>query len=237
MITLKQHIKLNKGLSEGNEIDEVFKELNVAERINILRNIENVYPITRDVTMDDSFKDKFTVYDNVMDLHLGQFIMLEQVITGKEKYDFGVDNDMEIAKLIIRPKEHKDFDNEDAEIEERNTNDILNASVTDVYSAVYKYMDHREFVLFKQFAGVFYSVSDYDEEEEEEKEELIGEDLFNNQWYWYNIVRMLAQEDIRRYSEIYMLKMSVVLPEMSYLAQKSKIEQARQRKQEMASKL
>jgi len=47
----------------------------------------------------------------------------------------------------------------------------------------------------------------------------------------------LAQEDIRRYSDIYMLKMSTVMPEMSYLAQKNKIESANQRQQAAMRKL
>ena len=51
------------------------------------------------------------------------------------------------------------------------------------------------------------------------------------------MVRMLAQEDITRYSEIYMLKMSTVMPEMSFIAQRSKIESARQRQGEAMRKL
>jgi len=109
--------------------------------------------------------------------------------------------------------------------------------VKNVYGCIYKYMSDREHVLFKQFSGVFYNVRDYDEEEESEKEELIGEDLFHSQWYWYNIVRLLAQEDIRRYGEIYMLKMSTVLPEMSFLAQKNKIEKMRAKQSQMMHKL
>ena len=82
-----------------------------------------------------------------------------------------------------------------------------------------------------------FTIKDYNEEEEEEKKELVGEDLFYNQWYWYNIVRTLAQEDIRRYEEIYMMKMNIILPEMSFLAQKSKIEKMNQRKMEAKYKL
>jgi hypothetical protein len=51
------------------------------------------------------------------------------------------------------------------------------------------------------------------------------------------MVRLLAKEDITRYNDIYMLNMSVVMPEMSYLAQKNKIESARQRQSQAMSKL
>lgn len=237
MITFKQHIELNKSVSSGRGIDAVFKDLDISDRLSILRGMEEVYPIQKDVKMEPSFTNDFTVYENVMQLHLGQFIMLEQIITGKENFKFDFENDFELAKLILRPKHHKEFDNEDQELEQKNSDLILSSDVRNVYGAIYKYMEDREYVLFKQFSGVFYNVEDYDEEEEEEKKELVGEDLFYNQWYWYNIVRTLAQEDIRRYAEIYMLKMSVVLPEMSFLAQRNKIEQAKARKERMTTKL
>lgn len=237
MITFKQHIELNKLLSSGNGIDSMFKNLDIQDRLSIIRGMDEVYPIKKDVEMEESFPNDFTIYEKVMDLHLGQFIMLEQIITGKENFKFDVENDFELAKLILRPKHHKEFDNEDQEVEKENIESILSSDVRNVYSAIYKYMENREFVLFNQFSGVFYNVEDYDEEEEEQKSELVGEDLFHSQWYWYNIVRTLAQEDIRRYQDIYMLKMSVVLPEMSFLAQRNKIEQAKSRQQQMTSKL
>ena len=66
-----------------------------------------------------------------------------------------------------------------------------------------------------------------EENETENKEESsTDESLFSQQWYWYSVVRMLANEDITKYDDIYMLKMSIVMPEMSYLAQKNKIESA-----------
>ena len=52
------------------------------------------------------------VYTDVNSLVLGQFIMLEQIITGKTKLPDHL-IDLEIAKLIIRPKEDAVFDNEE----------------------------------------------------------------------------------------------------------------------------
>jgi hypothetical protein len=76
---------------------------------------------------------------------------------------------------------------------------------------------------------VFYATPDPDETNDDEFSTPSADEMFNQQWYWYSIVRMLAKEDIRIYDEVYMLKMNVVLPEMSYLAQKNKIEAAQQR--------
>ena len=85
---------------------------------------------------------------------------------------------------------------------------------------------------------MFYDAPDTDKEtEEEEVEEKTSDMIFSQQWYWYSIVRMLANEDVTKYSQIYMLPMSTVLPEMSYLAQKTKIESAKQRQEQALRKL
>jgi len=107
-----------------------------------------------------------------------------------------------------------------------------------VYAVLQKFLKNRDLVLFEQFKGVFYEVPDEEEDDEDStEEERTAESLFQQQWYWYSMVRMLAKEDITKYEEIYMLNMSTVMPEMSYLAQKNKIEAARQRQQQALSKL
>jgi hypothetical protein len=98
-------------------------------------------------------------------------------------------------------------------------------------------MNDRNKTLFKDFSGVFYDAMEEDDEEEEIVEEKTAEMLFNQQWYWYSMVRMLANEDITKYSDIYMLPMGIVLPEMSFLAQRSKIENARKRQEQAMRKL
>ena len=180
---------------------------------------------------------KFTVYTEPMSLVLGQFIMLEQIITGKTKFETESENDLALAELLLRPKHQQVFDNEDVKVESKNKQDILNTPVHEVYSVLSKFLDKREFVLFKQFAGVFYETPDEDLDEEDSESDKTGESLFNQQWYWYSMVRMLANEDVTKYDDIYMLKMSVVMPEMSYLAQKNKIESAQSRQQEAMRKL
>ena len=142
---------------------------------------------------------------------------------------------MALAELILRPKHQREFDNEDTETEIKNRNNILDCCVTEVYSILNAFLEKREHIIFKQFAGVFYEPSEDDDEEEDGT--VNNESLFMQQWYWYSMVRMLAKEDITRYGEIYMLKMSTVMPEMSYLAQKNKIESANQRQQQALSKL
>ena len=236
MITFRQHLEISKYSKEENGILDYISTLSPEDRVSTTRSVVNTYPVEMKGNISDETKSKFNIHTDIMELVLGQFIMLEQIITGKTKYDSEAENDLAIAELIIRPKHHTKFDNENAGDEEINKQAILDTPVEDVYRAVTKFLDNREFVLFKQFSGVFYEIPD-EEETEEEEGDVTSEQLFSQQWYWYSMVRMLAQEDIRRYSDIYMLKMSTVMPEMSYLAQKNKIESANQRQQAAMRKL
>lgn len=235
MITFKQHLSISKSASSVDDINTYLESLKPIERIDFLDAFEETYPIKQTEFVASYIKDNFNFHDNVNDLVLGQFIMIEQIITGKIKFDNDSDMDLEIAKLLLRPLDHKIFDNEDIEAEKKNEKRILDSPVQDIYSLVTKYIKNREFLLFKQFSGVFYDAVEQGDTEDDDHVPVSpsADMVFNNQWYWYTIVRMLAQEDIRRYDEIYMLKMSVVLPEMSYLSQKNKIEGA-QRRQDAA---
>lgn len=233
MITFRQHIDMMKYVSSNKSIqDYASKELKPFEILDYYRSFDKTYPITENLT-EPSFENKFFI--SIDSLILGQFIMLEQIITGKTKLpDHLVD--YEIAKLIIRPKIQEEFDNSDNDIEYKNSEEILNLDVRQVYWVLDTMIKNREQALFKDFSGVFYDAPSEDEEEILE-EEKTSDMLFTQQWYWYSIVRMLSGEDVHRYEETYMLPMRVVLPEMSYLAQKSKIESASQRQQEAMRKL
>lgn len=237
MITFRQHLEISKYSNKDNGILEYISTLSPENRVRTTRDIMATYPINMKGDISEGTKKKFNIYTDIMELVLGQFIMLEQIITGKTKYATDAENDLAIAQLILRPKHHSDFDNERTEDEAVNNENILNTPVEDIYRILTQFLDNREFVLFKQFSGVFYEIPDEDEEEEEEQGTATAEQLFSQQWYWYSMVRMLAQEDITRYSEIYMLKMSTVMPEMSFIAQRSKIESARQRQGEAMRKL
>ena len=239
MITLRQHIEISKAIKRDESIFGYIAKLEPSKKVKITRDITQTYPL-KTLKLDNlSLNEKFNYTTQVMDMVLGQFIMTEQIITGKTNYETDAENDLALAQLILRPPHHNEFDNDNLKEEEENTNKILDCDVTEVYSVLQKYLDIRELVLFKQFAGVFYEVPDEEEVEEEKSAEQTtsGEQLFQQQWYWYSMVRLLAKEDITKYDEIYMLKMSTVMPEMSYLAQKNKIDSAMQRQSQALSKL
>lgn len=233
----KHHIGLVRHLKGSSDILPFLDKFKGLERLKISRSIKQDYPLKPKNIVSDYLNERFNVYTSINELVLGQFIMLEQIITGKtrlEEYKI----DLEILKLILRPKHHNTFDNENQEEEKENEHKILSTDTLELYGALNKFLEDRNKVLFKDFAGVFYDLKEDDEDDEEEdNNEKTSEMLFQSQWYWYSIVRMLAQEDIRRYTEIYMLPMSSVLPEMSYLAQKNKIEDANRRQSEALRKL
>ena len=233
MITLRKHIDMMGSIVKRGSANQFITDMKPIDYIDFSRSFDKTYPIKENIKKPNTDKK---IYTDVESLVLGQFIMLEQIITGKTKLpDHLVD--LEIAKLVIRPSHHEIFDNNDFEVEKSNENDILSMDVREVYWILEKFIENRNKTLFKDFSGVFYDVPDEEEVELRKEEEKTSDMLFNQQWYWYSIVRMLAQEDITRYDEIYMLPMRTVLPEMSYLAQKSKIEAAKQRQSQAMRKL
>tara|TARA_R110001632_G_scaffold175544_1_gene295235 strand:- start:593 stop:1309 length:717 start_codon:yes stop_codon:yes gene_type:complete len=238
MISIKQHIELMSYIERECSPEEYVDSLKPIEKLDFIRSSVETYPVQDHTKHPTSILNSKKVFYRIDELVLGQFIMLEQIITGKTKLaDHKID--LEIAKLIIRPKNHKIFDNESLEDEKNNQEDILSYDVREVYYILNKFIKSREQTLFTEFSGVFYDKPDTDIEadDEEETEEKNSDMVFSQQWYWYSIVRMLANEDITKYNEIYMLPMSIVLPEMSYLAQKSKIESAKQRQEQAMRKL
>tara|TARA_B110000285_G_C15137163_1_gene627854 strand:+ start:96 stop:803 length:708 start_codon:yes stop_codon:yes gene_type:complete len=235
MITFRQHIEMANTIKKDESMLGYIETLEASKKIQVTRDIVETYPLKTIQLNNLSLNSNFNYITDVMDMVLGQFIMTEQIITGKTQYNTDADNDLALAQLIFRPRHHTEFDNDNIEDEAENTNKILDSNVTEIYSVLSKYLDNRELVLFKQFAGVFYETPSEDEDVSEEDNG--GEQLFQQQWYWYSMVRLLAKEDITKYGKIYMLKMATVMPEMSFIAQRSKIDSARQRQSQALSKL
>lgn len=234
MITFRQHIDLMNHLRSGRSTEDFIDNLSEFDSVNFMSFFEDVYPIQDNILRNKDLEKEKNVYLSVNSLVLGQFIMLEQIITGKTKLpDHLVD--LEIAKLIIRPCEDELFDNEDEDKELSNHNDVLDMDVRNVYYILNTYIEDRNKILFNDFSGVFYEPQD--DTEEDDSSENTSNMMFNQQWYWYSIVRLLSGEDIHKYEKTYMLSMRTVLPEMSFLAQRSKIEAAEQRRSEAMRKL
>jgi hypothetical protein len=91
-------------------------------------------------------------------------------------------------------------------------------------------MNSREYVLFTKFEGVIYNR--YELEEGEEEEEPEEPDTFTERWFWYSIVRALANEDLQKFQYVYDMRMSDVLVELAYRVQLSKRIEAERRAEE-----
>lgn len=238
-MTLQEHINISNWMRNPNIFEARLNAMPIIDRVRILDEIESTYPIKpRPYNVKEM---DFNVYTKVFDLVLGQFIMIEQIFTGRA----GVQNnliDYNILKLILRPKQDVLFDNTNFEKEQENDKKILAMDVVDAISILSDFIEDRNRVLFQEFKGVFYDPDaekeDADEEVDEEfKKANDFEYKFKEQWYWYNIVRNLAKEDVLRYDKIYMLKMEAVLPELSFLIQKSKLDKAAEFRAKVANKL
>ena len=231
---LRTHLKLKEAIASGTH-SEFIDGASDKERLEMIIASEEIYPLPKgpDPERVRFMAQKHNLYINIMDMSLGQFIMLENEIRAESSRD-----DV-ISSLIIRPKEEKSYDNEDYKREDEILELLLDEDIRDVHSVISSMMLNRELILFGKFSGVLYSrveVSEEDEEEEEVKGNGIDEEAFGKQWFWYSIVRTLAQDNIMRFNDIYELKMSVVMVELSFLSQKSILENARIRSEEARAK-
>ncbi len=226
MITLRQHIDLTQSLRSESSLDAYLNGLGALEGLSLRRKMQEIYPLKKIEVDYDQLN--FKVHRRVFDLVLGQFIMIEQIFTGKDEvpkhlFDFSV------LRIILRPPEDPEFDNTNVTRERENDNKILDLDVVVATSILADFIEDRNKVLFSDFAGVFY---DPDQKKEESDEEPTGEETFEykfrEQWYWYNIVRRLGGENILNYDKVYMIKMESVLPELSFLIQKAKLDKAQE---------
>ena len=238
-MTFGEHIELSQWMQDANTLERKMKQLSIERRLKIFNDIEESYPIQYHRV--DYKELDFNASTKVLDLVLGQFIMIEQVFTGKNPMPQYL-ADLHILTLILRPKHHTEFDNTDAEAELENRKNVMQLPVSLAMSILKDFVDDRNRVLFEEFKGVFYDPDAEKEEEDEETDEEFRkandfEYKFKEQWYWYNIVRKLAGEDVLKYDKVYMLKMETVLPELSFLIQKSKLDKAAEFRQKVANKL
>ena len=117
MITLRQHIEITQSLQSDSSLQMYLNGLGAVEAISLNREIREVYPIKRKKV--DYGKLNFKTHQRIFDLVLGQFIMVEQIFTGKDEvpkhlFDFSV------LRIILRPIDDIEFDNTNPNKENAN---------------------------------------------------------------------------------------------------------------------
>lgn len=213
-------------MSEALKRDQLEKFLNYIsafEKLDVIRAADT-FEDSRFKTIDaSSIAERYNVYTDITKMSLTQFILLEYAI----KADF---DEASVASIVIRPKEEKEFDNTDQDVEEKLVSEIFEEDALAVSHIISSMMKNREYVLFTKFEGVIYDKIELDEDEDED--ETDEPDTFTERWFWYSIVRSLANEDLTKFQFVYDMKMSDVLVEMAYRVQLAKRQEAERRAEE-----
>lgn len=164
--------------------------------------------------VDASFMfDKYNVYTDITKMTLTQFIMLEHTLQSE------VISESDIASIVIRPKDEPEFDNTNQEVEDSLINSIYEEEAESVAFIIKSMLHNRDYILFTKFDGVLYTKIEKEEDVEEDEDEDNGPDPFVQRWFWYSIVRSLANEDLQKFQFVYDMRMSDVLVELAYKAQ------------------
>jgi len=215
-------LKLADAIS-NDRLEQFLKEISISERLDVMDAADALNEGSFRAIDASSMADRYNVYTDILKMSLTQFILLEHTI--KNGFD-----ESSIAALIIRPKDEPEFDNTDQEKEEKLIDSIYEEDAVAVAHIIKSMMQNRDYVLFTKFEGVIYNrIEPIEGEEEEEPDEP---DTFNERWFWYSIVRALANEDLTKFQFVYDMKMSDVLVEMAYRVQLAKRIEAERRAEE-----
>lgn len=215
-------LKLTEAV-KNDRLNVFLHELSPADHIDIMRNIDSVLDPTLRAVDASSMYERYEIYTDILKMSLSQFITLEYSMQNEI-------DEAELASIIIRPKGEAEFDNTNQEIEEQHLKNILEEDAGSVLYIIKSAMLNRDYVLFTKFEGVLYSK--IEQEEGEEEEEPLPEDEFTKRWFWYAIVRNLANEDLQKFQFVYDMKMSDVLVELAYRVQLQKRIDAERRAEE-----
>jgi hypothetical protein len=215
-------LKMSEALKR-DQLEKFLNDISALEKLDVIRAADT-FEDSRFKTIDaSSIAERYNVYTDITKMSLTQFILLEYAI----KADF---DEASVASIVIRPKEEKEFDNTDQDVEEKLVSEIFEEDALAVSHIISSMMKNREYVLFTKFEGVIYDKIELDEDEDED--ETDEPDTFTERWFWYSIVRSLANEDLTKFQFVYDMKMSDVLVEMAYRVQLAKRQEAERRAEE-----
>jgi hypothetical protein len=228
-MTIQEFLEFRKQAIRGT-LDKYYESLTVHQKLEAIKCFEKIGK-EKVSKYGNSIYSNYNVVTNVEQLVLGQFIMIEQVLQSQSDT-----KELQVLNLIVRPKEDEEFEYTDMAREEKHSIEIAQLDAIEGMQVFNDLLDNRENVLFNKFKGVIYQEPDPSMEDEEKGEDTSGETQFSKMWYWYSIIRDLAGEDILKHDKVTMLKMSKVLVELSYKIQKGRIEYARFKREQSASR-
>jgi hypothetical protein len=185
-----------------------------------------------------SLEGLYGTVEAIDDMVFGQFIIAERALaSGLEPYEAL----SALAVAVVRPIDDKEYDNTDRAKELQHADDLREHDAAEILKAIEEYTVIRDVFIKDTYKGVFYIENEETEDDEvidkeTESEPKTMEEHFSNNWYWYNIVRVLANEVIWEYERIYMTPMSQIAPEMAFRRHKDIVEEIQRKRNEMLSK-
>jgi len=195
---------------KSDSLDKFLSDISPGEHVDVMRGIDALTDPTLRAVDASSLYQRYNVFTDILKMSLTQFILLEYAI----KADF---DEAKIASICVRPKDELEFDNTDQEREEEHLTKLYEEDASVMQMITKSLMHNREYVLFTKFDGVIYNKVELSEDEEDDEPE--APDTFNERWFWYSIVRALANEDLQKFDFVYSMKMSDVLVELAYRTQ------------------
>ena len=205
---------------DSDTYESFYDSLGGDEKLELLRYAQ-LFSAEKIAPLDNwKISSKYKIYTDILDMSLTQFIYLE--------HEFNSGMTERLISLIIRPLGENSFDDTTPN-EQSHIDSILEEDAHEVIS-IYKHLrNNRELTLFTKFNGVIYTKHEPEEGEEQEPKTT---DPFTERWFWYSIVRRLANNDITKFDSIYELKMSAVLIDLAYQTQLAEIEENERRAQD-----
>jgi hypothetical protein len=195
---------------KSESLEKFLSDITPGEHVDVMRGIDTLTDPTLRAVDASFLYERYNVFTDILKMSLTQFILLEYAI----KADF---DEAKIASICVRPKDEIEFDNTDQEREEEHLTNLYEEDASVMQMITKSLMHNREYVLFTKFDGVIYNkIEPSDDEEDDEPE---APDTFNERWFWYSIVRALANEDLQKFDFVYSMKMSDVLVELAYRTQ------------------
>lgn len=173
-------------------------------------------------------KGLFNTVDSIDKMPFGQFIMAESALSSGHSNSDAL---RMLANAVIRPIGDKEFDNTDDKKEEIHQSQLLVFDAIEILNEIDMYIVIRNEFIKEKYAGVFYKKDSEETDNNEYEESALeaAEANFSKQWYWYNIIRVLANENIMEYENILMMKMQDIAPELAFRRQRQIIEEIREK--------
>lgn len=217
-MTLRESIAFSEALKQ-ERLEEYFSELTAPQRLDLMRYTEVIAGDKIGSLEGVSMGERYNVYTDITKMSLSQFIYFE--------HEFGNELTEGFVSLFVRPKDEVSFDNT-TDAEDKHLQSLLEEDILEILQIFHALKMNREFVLFTKFNGVIYTRVEVEEGEDDD----YAPNPFTQRWFWYSIVRKLANDDITRFDKIYELKMSDVLVDLAYQIQLAEVEENERRAQE-----